>query len=225
MPPARAWAELRRLVADTAAPTDDEERADTARLAALLTAEPPRGMGVPEAREAVNALIGGHVYEGLRWERLRKNPSRAALTEKLRLFAHWLVGTEGALAAIQAANGLRPPDYGGRNDSGDSGWCEKHSLGLRDAITCAPEADYDAAVALSIAICEREPDDLQLRAFYSFILADDRPARHSLQPLAVLEEAERRGVEVAVLHRLQPLIAEAPPSAAARSRSRCPTSP
>lgn len=202
--PDDAWTELRRLVASTAKGDEPAEIEAAAWLEAFLKADPPRSVTVAEARELCNRLIPGHVVEGYRWVTLSENPSRAALPAKLRLFAHWLVGSQGALFAVQVADVLRPAVHHRPNDTADCGWREEHSLGLRAALVGAPEADYDAALELCRRIYEGEPDDLQLKAFFAFILADDRPASHDLQALPVLEEAERRGVEVALQHRRGP---------------------
>ncbi len=83
----------------------------------------------------------------------------------------------------------------------------------------APEADYDAAVALLNARIA-EDHDWPAACAFAFILADDRAAPHPLQPVAVVEAAASAGIDVAADTAYLPLLADAPPEAVARWRAK-----
>jgi predicted DNA-binding WGR domain protein len=135
-----------------------------------------------------------------------------------RLFMKWLVRSHGALLAVQVASRVRleRPDHNSYYKSG--AWTDVICLALRAALTSAPEAGYDEALAWCLTDCEGR--EWEHSAFFAFILADDRPERHALQPLAVLQAGVGQGVDVGNTLESLPLIADAPPFEVAAWRIR-----
>ena len=125
-------------------------------------------------------------------------------------FANWLTAAHGTVLAAQVADQMRL-QKDNRSDYRDSAWSHAPSLVFRSAITCAPVADYEAALKWCLKQHESVPD-WRRDANFAFILADDRQSPHALKPLAVLEEAVRQGADAGAERCLAPLIAEAPPS-------------
>ncbi|MGF3023127.1 DUF4132 domain-containing protein [Methylobacterium aquaticum] len=141
------------------------------------------------------------------------NDLRPLFEAALRFF----VESGGATAAARLAGAMRPGARTGHYQ--DLAWAHPVFLALRAALVHAPEAEYDAAVAhLNARIAEDH--DWAAAAAFAFVLADDRPAPHPLQPLAVLEAAEAAGIDVAADTNFLPLIVDAPPEAAARWRTK-----
>lgn len=143
----------------------------------------------------------------------RDNDLRPLFEAALRFF----VENGGAPAAARLVDAMRPGAKKGHYQ--DLAWADPLLLALRAALVHAPEAEYDAAVThLNARIAESH--DWPSAAAFAFLLADDRPAPHPLQALAVLEAAEAAGIDVAARTEFLPLIVDAPPEAAARWRTK-----
>lgn len=121
-------------------------------------------------------------------------------------FAHWFVATEGAVRAIEVIEAL---DTTGTRQVGayaGSSWSRATPLAFRPAITAAPEPQYEAALAHSVARAAANPD---MAAVLAFVLADDRPStQHPLKALAVIEAAAANTTAVGRQAAFVPLIAE-----------------
>ncbi|KQP18998.1 DUF4132 domain-containing protein [Methylobacterium sp. Leaf100] len=130
----------------------------------------------------------------------------------------FLVESGGAMEAARFADRMRP----GTRRQGhyqNLAWAAPLQLATRAALVHATDADYDAAVAfLNDRIAEAP--DWPTAAAFAFILADDRPARHGLQPLAVLEAASAAGIDVAADRNFLPLVTDSDPAAAAPWRTK-----
>lgn len=121
-------------------------------------------------------------------------------------FAHWLVATEGAVRAIEVIEALDYTGPGQVSAYAHSPWSRATPLAFRPAITAAPEPQYEAALAHSVA---RAASDPNTAAVLAFVLADDRPStQHPLKALAVLEAAAANATAVGRQPSLVPLIAE-----------------
>ena len=179
---------------------------------ARLIAQKPSPDGLSAWIEAVTAALEEARKAGRHGSRL-DNDLRPLFEAALRFF----VENGGALAAARLADRMRPAAKMGHYQ--DLAWAHPLFLALRAALVHAPEAAYDAAVAhLNARIAEDH--DWPSAAAFAFLLADDRPAPHPLQALAVMEAAEAAGIDVAARTEFLPLIVDAPPEAAARWRTR-----
>ncbi|MCL2716250.1 MAG: DUF4132 domain-containing protein [Alphaproteobacteria bacterium] len=96
-------------------------------------------------------------------------------------------------------------------------WSSTPALALRLALVRTPEAYYEELIRLATKVCA-EKTNWKLTAHFAFILADDRPQRHQLQALAVLNAAEAAGEEKT--NPFIPLILDAPPAGSAHWRLR-----
>ncbi len=209
VPRDEAWAELGRLV--RAARVGDGEAGEaSAWLRAQVDAPQPTAVTVEDARLWRNTLYRARVVDGAPFYDSARSPSRVLVRATVMALAWWLAGHGGAVFLVRLADRLRPPvDRNARSDLG--GWADPFEVAMRHALSAAPDAEYDEAAAWCEAVCRAEPD-WHLAAFFAFILADDRPEPHPLQPLPVLREAERQGVDVAATRMTIPLQADLPPS-------------
>ena len=174
------------------------------------------GFGVEETRDWIlNLFLASKATLPNHWA--VKSPGQAARLAYLTHFAEWVVAAVGLRTLAEAANKLRPTDDK-QQAYRESSWSSGIDLALRSAFAKAPEAEYDAVLPLFQQMVEEEQPSWRVRAFLAFILADDRPERHDLQPLAVLEGAEAAGENVAALLLYIPLVADCAPSAAAKWR-------
>ncbi|MDQ0468544.1 DUF4132 domain-containing protein [Labrys wisconsinensis] len=176
----------------------------------------PQGIDAAQAVDWVRAIIrvSSALFPTNRWQR---GAEEAAQSNGLAAFARWLVETAGAATAVDAAQRLRALVPPANRHYETSSWSSRVDLAFRDALVKAPDADYDAAVAFALEACKGGAD-WEAQAHLAFILADDRPAAHALQALAVLEAAAASGLDVGNTLAMVPLIAEAPPADAARWR-------
>jgi predicted DNA-binding WGR domain protein len=172
-------------------------------------AVPAGPLEAAEAREWIDAIMRVG---------LAKGTQRSAYSACLDAFMLWLVATTGAPTVAEVANSLR--DSGKQDSYRNSSWSQPLHLALRRALVKATEADFDAAIEYLTRIIETEPDNWRLRACFAFILADDREARHELQPLASLKAATAAGEDVASQLWWLPLIADSSPSAVAKWRAK-----
>ncbi|WP_342152886.1 DUF4132 domain-containing protein [Methylorubrum sp. SB2] len=177
-----------------------------------LVAQKPSPDGLSDWIAAVTAALEEARKAGRHGSRL-DNELRPLFEAALRFF----VGNGGAVAVARLADAMRPAAKKGHYQ--DLAWAHPLFLALRAALVHAPEAEYDAAVAHLNARIAEDPDWPSAAAF-AFLLADDRPASHPLQPLAVLEAADAAGIDVAADTTFLPLIVDAPPEAAARWRTK-----
>lgn len=189
--PKEAWAEFRRVLgAHGVEFRFDAEAQNLARNSA-----------------AVEAVAG--------WcRRLKSETPRTHYNEAAPWFAKWLVGSLGPLVAVQAVSAFHQDSFLEYN-----AWRDPLAVGLRRALTQTPEAAYDEAVAWCLDQC-RGAADWRLPAYFAAVLADDRPASHELQPLAVLKLAERQGVSLGRLSPLHLLVFDAPPAETGAWRTR-----
>lgn len=197
-------------------------RAIAAPLAAALgDAEAARLAGAPPDRDGLAAWLDAIVDAAE--ARRQGNPSRAAtgdaiLRRALEAILRYAVARGGTEAVARLADRRRPTPKTPRPYQRLS-WAEPLHLALRAALVHAPEADYDAAVAfLNARIAEDH--DWPAACACAFILADDRPAPHPLQPRAVLEAAASAGIDVTADTAFVPLLADAPPDAVAPWRTK-----
>jgi hypothetical protein len=203
--------------------TPDEIWARFRKAARTLGAEagetPPEITSVDDIVEWGLALCLWADLHGPKADEPCGSPLRAAQRSAAGPLVEWLIGRHGALWAVQAASRIRTerPKRGLYYDLG--AWSDALSLALRAALTSAPEAGYDEALAWCLADCEGR-QDWKREAFYASILADDRPARHALQPLAVLRTAAAQGVEIMDEMEILPLIVDAPSSEVSEQRNR-----
>lgn len=174
-------------------------------------------MEAAEAREWINAvMLVGQASLPQTW--VVKGEARSAYRACLDAFVRWLVATQGALLAAQTANTLRNTD---KQDSyRTASWSQPLDLALRAALVKAPEDGYDTAAGFLSRVVEAEPDDWRLRAYFAFILADDRDTRHDLQPLAHLEAMQAAGEDVGAHLWNVPLVADSQPSLVAKWRAK-----
>ncbi|WP_298952156.1 DUF4132 domain-containing protein [uncultured Methylobacterium sp.] len=182
--------------------------AEAARLAAPVPPDDLAGWIASVVEAAAREQKNGRRDAG------RDDDTRRFLEAALRV----LVGRGGTLAVAHLADRMRPAAKP-QGHYRDLAWADPVCLALRAALVQAPEPDYDAAVAF---LNERIADshDWPSAAAFAFVLADDRPVRHPLQPLAVLEAAQAAGIDVAADTTFLPLIADAPPEAAAHWRTK-----
>ncbi|MGU3421748.1 DUF4132 domain-containing protein [Methylobacterium sp. D54C] len=197
-------------------------RAIAAPLAAALgDAEAARLAGAPPDRDGLAAWLDAIVDAAE--ARRQGNPSRAAtgdavLRGALEAVLRYAVAEGGTETVARLADRRRPTPKTPRAYQRLS-WAEPLHLALRAALVHAPEADYDAAVALLNARIA-EDHDWPAACAFAFILADDRAAPHPLQPVAVVEAAASAGIDVAADTAYLPLLADAPPEAVARWRAK-----
>ncbi|AOF92311.1 DUF4132 domain-containing protein [Sinorhizobium sp. RAC02] len=137
----------------------------------------------------------------------------------LSYFFHWLAQTAGAAALAQAALPLlgtaNRPRYGYEH----SAWSSPLALALRNVLVKVSDEEYQQAVDVFSLACDDQVDHKR-RAYFAFVLGDDRTGEHDLKPLAVLNAAASAGEDVGAILEMVPLIAEAPPSAVARWRTK-----
>ncbi|KAA0123369.1 DUF4132 domain-containing protein [Methylobacterium sp. P1-11] len=189
--------------------------------AALGDAEAARLAGTPPDRDGLAAWLDAVVDAAE--ARRQGNPSRAAtgdavLRRALEAILRYAVAQGGTAAVARLADRRRPTPKTPRAYQRLS-WAEPLHLALRAALVHAPEADYDAAVAfLNARIAEDH--DWPAACGFAFILADDRPSPHPLQPVAVLEAAASAGIDVTADTVFLPLLADAPPEAVAAWRAK-----
>lgn len=187
-------------------------------LKSKLGGKPASSIGLEEAREWIrhilaamdNTQISGPLVGG---------GKVTGDTICMMAFLHWLVASAGAPFAIEAALPLIGTESRRRGSYTNSSWSAPIDLGLRIALVRAPEDEYEAALGMLTKACDAQTP-WQTRASYAFILADDRATEHDLKPLAVLSAAEAAGEDIGASVSFVPLIAEAPPSAGNRWRTK-----
>ncbi|WP_400770660.1 DUF4132 domain-containing protein [Methylosinus sporium] len=120
-----------------------------------------------------------------------------------RVLAVWALQAHGARAALIVAAIAQGGGAGHRFRAGSA------LLPFREALSRAPAADYDAALAWAL---ESREGNIFHDAHLAFVLADDRPGDHALKPLAVLREAMRQPFGAYIRPDFAPLILDLPPS-------------
>lgn len=119
-----------------------------------------------------------------------------------RALAAWTAQTHGARTALIIADVAQGRGAG-------RGFRAVSALAFREALSRAPAADYDAALAWAL---ESRDGNVFRDCLLAFVLADDRPGDHALKPLAVLREAMRRPFGAHIHPDFAPLILDSPPS-------------
>lgn len=184
-------------------------------LAALFDGSSPTSLAVEQIADHYRKLRG---YYADRAIALRLE-GHGGILPRIIAFAQQVVATEGALVALQAVDHAWTSAQQSRVPYATC-WSDPVALALRMVLSQLPEAEYEAALAWCLEQRAARPG-WEWAAQFALILADDRPgAGHALQPLAVLQEAVRQGVDIAATAGLLPLVAEAPPAAAAAWRVR-----
>jgi len=209
--PGEAWRQLREVLQAAGESTGAAWREFPKRFASET---PPDGLSVEEAAEWYKKLPAWTGYSTTTFTDLRTSKPHAAYNSAVALFTEWHVASQGPLAAVQAASKLAV-SAGSQTSYSHSAWSDARCLALRAALTKAPEAAYEEALAWALAECAGSTDWDRL-AYFAFVFADDRPAEHALQPLAVLRDATAQGIEKLAFF---PLIADARPTEAAAWRT------
>jgi len=228
--PDECWQTYRSLTLDLVAsaetipagakPTNSHvlRQEDADRIRATLEASPAPPVDTKAfVDRAKDAVMAGRAHYRTSWE--ERSPRLQTCTRALTALARHLVATSGATDAAVAAYMLyMSTDRSTYSQYERLAWADPVALALRDALSSAPEAGYDEALAWAIGMCEEETD-AQLLAHMAFVLADDRDAEHPLQPLRVLQAVAAGDDDPSALLWALPLVAEAGPSAPARWRS------
>ena len=211
MTPGEAWRQLREVLQAAGDKTGAAWHKFPERFASEA---PPDAISVEEAAEWYEKLPAWTGYSTTTITDLRTSEPHAAYKSALALFTEWHVASHGPLAAVQAAS--KPAvSAGSRTGYSNSAWSDARCLALRAALTKAPEAAYDEALAWALAECEGSTDWDRL-AYFAFVFADDRSAEHALQPREVLRDATTQGIEKLAFF---PLIADTRPTEAAAWRT------
>lgn len=127
--------------------------------------------------------------------------------EVFTYFSHWIVANCGGAFAMEFAETQRKQMLK-EMDWWRDAWMSPAALGMRSAITSAPEEQYEEALAWSLAHAKTSTEfasDVTL----AFILADDRPTQHALKLATILTEAAAQKCDMHDSLYL-PLIAEVP---------------
>ncbi|HEY4252529.1 MAG TPA: DUF4132 domain-containing protein [Roseomonas sp.] len=188
-------------------------------LEARIGAAAPAPLSAKAADEWIEAILAGTERLVIDHESFAGG-KRVADLHCLIPFLHWLLASAGGdTIADVALRRAGKPRQGGTTGYEGSAWSSSLDLALRHALVQAPEAEYEAILARLLQAADATAG-WGTRATFAFILADDRPLPHDLQPLAVLQAAETAGQDVGAMITMVPLIADAAPSAAARWRGK-----
>ena len=212
------WAVLRELLLPMMAQVEEKQKDAVGWLRQHLSETGPDSINADEA-----GVFAGHI-ECVAKELLPSNwrvksPQQAAKLRCMTHFMQWLVTRATPGAVVELAAGIFHSTEGRRGSYSGSAWSSSRALALRSALVKTPEDYYEQAIALSIKCCSAKAD-WDVAADFAFILADDRPKQHDLQPLAVLTAAEAAGEDVAKKLPFVPLIVDSPPSSVARWRAK-----
>jgi predicted DNA-binding WGR domain protein len=158
------------------------------------------------------------VWEYADANRIRQSPERPqARAGALAALARFGIATLGAPAMVDVMVRARAKATKQRTYQ-DLAWADPYALAMRDAFTAIPGDDaYDDALRAATALLGQDGD---LNLFFVFVFADDRPRSGPLPMVQMLETAEGNGIDVPGAAPLLPLIADAPPSVAARWRAK-----
>ena len=135
----------------------------------------------------------------------------AAFRAAASALARWLLATQGGEALAEAVDRVRRTNLSGRPTREVRVWFDPFCLAARSVLTQAPPRDYETASAAFADMAAGE--GWRAAALFAFILADDRPDAHALQPLPVLRAAVEAGAAVNAEPDLAALIVDAPPGA------------
>ncbi|MGV1953624.1 WGR and DUF4132 domain-containing protein [Agrobacterium vitis] len=236
---ADAWKALRNTLQVTLPKANEKEKASAQWLEERLGEDGPKAPAGGGAVGWLKSKLGGKqeasmgVEEARTWiTHILNATSRLSITlgggdEKsrpvdllcLRYFFHWLARTSGAPIVAEAALPLVGTENQARRSYENSAWSSALSLALRDALVKASAEEYEQVVDVFMQACDDQVD-WKRRAYFAFVLGDDRVGEHDLKALAVLNGAAASGLDVGATLEMVPLIAEAPPSAVARWRTK-----
>ena len=211
-----AWRALRELLLPMMAQVEEKQKDAVNWLREHLSETGPESIDADEADVFIGHIE--HVSKELLpngWQ--VKSPQQATKLRCLTHFMQWLVTKAKPEAAVELAAGIFRSFKGKRDSYSGSAWSSSRALALRAALVKTPDAYYEQAIALSTKGCSAR-NDWDVTADIAFILADDRPTQHDLQPLAVLNAAEAAGENVAEKRLFIPLIVDSPPSSVGRWR-------
>lgn len=198
----RASAELKEILA--ARPHD------------LMAAE-PKTLSVDEAQNWVRAIEKAF-FGRLGWKR-RASSAFDDYRAACEAFADWTVATQGARAALELFDAARmatsKKEYVGRGP-----WRWAVAFAFRAALSRAGDAEFDAALKWALKTRNAPDSDFERDVFLTFVLADDRPGEHALQPLQLLAATARQPVKNVTEPLIIQMIAEAPFSQTARFHKR-----
>ncbi|WP_342152887.1 DUF4132 domain-containing protein [Methylorubrum sp. SB2] len=217
--PETDWAAFAGLIRPLLAAAAEAARAQADPLAARLDREPaPPDLG--QAREWLETLQAAcPAMDQRRWGE-RPGPQGPAARAAFAHFARWLVARSGAETLVALFDRLRPRPEGAYAIMPASIWDVPTTFGVRAALTAAPEAGYEAALAAALRLDAAEGNE-HLGPWLAHVFADDRPeAAHALRPLPVLERFFAADPDYGHGHAAVPLILDLPPSQAAPWRSR-----
>ncbi len=212
---AASWAEVHRFVALLRFVTHPPWAADAARLVEAVTDQQPTVVTGAGAAVLYDDMI-------LTCRHLQcttaVGPKRGSAAFRAAAFAlaQWLLATHGGEALAEAVDRVRRVETG-RPTREVRVWCERFCLAARSVLTQAPLRDYEAAIESFADIAAEE--GWRAAALFAFVLADDRPDPHALQPLPVLRAAVEAGAVVRAEPDLAALIVDAPPGAVAEWRN------
>ncbi|QGM46401.1 WGR and DUF4132 domain-containing protein [Methylocystis heyeri] len=119
-----------------------------------------------------------------------------------RALAAWTVQSQGATAALTVAALAQKRGL-------NRHFRTVSACAFREALSRAPETDYDAALAFAL---ESRDGNIYRDGLFAFVLADDRPGEHALKPLAVLHEAASLSFDTRLHPEFAHLVLDAPPS-------------
>ena len=212
---AASWGEVHAFVALLRFVTHPPWAADAARLVETVTDRQPTVLTGAGA-----AVLYGDMILTRRHLRcttaVGPKQANAAYGGAVAALAHWLLGTQGGEALAEAVDRVRRVETG-RPTREVRVWCDRFCLAARSVLTQAPLRDYEAAIESFADIAAEE--GWRAAALFAFVLADDRPDPHALQPLPVLRAAVEAGAVVRAEPDLAALIVDAPPGAVAEWRN------
>ncbi|MGF3023128.1 DUF4132 domain-containing protein [Methylobacterium aquaticum] len=217
--PAADWAAFTDLIRPLLGSAPEAARSQANALAARLDREPP-SPDAGLARDWLETLQAACPAMDQRGWGERPGPQGPAARAAFAHFARWLVGRAGTKALVAVYDRLRPRPEGAYAIMPASVWDIPTTVGVRAALTAAPEADYQAALAAGLRLIAAEPDP-HLGLWLAHVLADDRPeANHDLRPGVMLDRHGTPDRDYGHSHAAVPLILDLPPSQAASWRAK-----
>ena len=210
-----AWRALRELLLPMMEQAEEKQKDAVNWLREHLSETGPESISPDEA-----GVLIGHIESVAnellpnRWR--VKGPQRDAKRNCTTYLMHWVVTKASPEAVVELATGTQAIE--GDRDWRVA-WNSAAALALRSALVKTPETYYEQVIALSAKACAEKAGS-KLAAYFAFILADDRPKQHDLQPLATLDAAEAAGEKIpGRMLSFTSLLVDSPPSGAARWRT------
>ncbi|KQO56740.1 molybdate metabolism regulator [Methylobacterium sp. Leaf87] len=212
--PAADWPAFVAAIRDLLDFAPEGADAEAVALAARLDREPP-ALDAAQARDWLDLLRAACPTMDQRFWGRKLGPRGPATRAAFMHFARWLVARSGIAPLVSLFDQLRPRPTSKYGTMPASVWDIPNSFGVRSALTAAPDADFDAALAACLRLHAEDPDP-HLGFWLTSVLADDRAgADHALRAAAMLDRHGTSRLFVRQGYSAMPFIVDLPPSQAA----------